>query len=92
MERPRRISAAYQEIEYEGNVDGQPSRFQRKLELVPVIDVSVEISRFRVPRSFIRRGAFGIRARCRMSEGLLLCAFARVARVAVLHAGTFFAI
>src|ERR1700741_5668339 len=59
MEGPSRIRTAYKKVEYQGNVVGEPARFKRKLELVSVIDVSVEV-RFKVSRRLIWWRALGV--------------------------------
>jgi hypothetical protein len=59
MERPSCIRTAYKKVEYQGNVAGQPARFKRKLKLVSVINVSVEV-RFEVSRRLIWWSALGV--------------------------------
>jgi hypothetical protein len=43
------IFTAGEKVENKRDIEGQASRFQGELDLVLVIDASVEISRFRVP-------------------------------------------
>jgi len=47
MKRSLRVITAYESVENKRNIDGKHSRFQGGFELVSVIDVCVEISRFR---------------------------------------------
>jgi hypothetical protein len=47
FERIRVIDIAYENVERELDIDGKPSSVQREFELVSVIDVSIEVRRFR---------------------------------------------
>jgi hypothetical protein len=40
------VGIAYENVERKGDIDGKPSPVQGEFELVFVIDVSVEVSRF----------------------------------------------
>jgi hypothetical protein len=45
FERISVIGIAYENVQRERDIDGQPTSIQGEFELVPVIDVSVEVSR-----------------------------------------------
>jgi len=45
----RVIGIAYENVQRERNIDGEPSSVQRELELISVIGVSVEVRRFGGP-------------------------------------------
>jgi hypothetical protein len=47
MERRLPVRTIYQEVENKRNIDGKRSHVEGEFELVFVIDVPVEISRFR---------------------------------------------
>jgi hypothetical protein len=45
----RVVVTAYENVKRKRDIDGKPSPVQGEFELVSVIDVSVEVSRFGVP-------------------------------------------
>jgi len=49
FKRIRVVGIAYENVKRERDIDGEPSCVQGELELVSVIDVSVEIQRFGAP-------------------------------------------
>src|SRR5437868_9293859 len=49
------VTIAYENVERKRDIDGKPSPIQREFQLVSVIDLLVEVSRFRDPGCFHQR-------------------------------------
>jgi hypothetical protein len=49
------IDIAYENVQRKRDIDGKPSHVQRELELVSIINVSVQVSRLGAPQFFIQR-------------------------------------
>jgi hypothetical protein len=54
-QRVQVIGIAFEDVEWKRDIDGKPSYVQSEFQLVLVINVSVEVSRFGARYSFRRR-------------------------------------